>query len=500
MNRRLLLSISLLLSTLVFGQQPNIEELDIYLNNAMAPYEQPGMAVGIIKDGEIVLQKGYGKANITTGEPVTETTLFQLASLSKAFTAAAIGMLVDDGELNWDDKVIDHLPSFRLYDAHISASFQVRDLLCHRNGYETFDGDLLWYGTNYTSEEMLQRFAKLPPKHTFREKYGYSNLNFIAAALLIEEKTDKTWAEFLTERIFRPLGMRSTSANLDDFLAEADIAHPHVKGKPIKHQNFDEGMGAVGVNSNVQDLLKWAQFWINKGSADGRQLLKEETWREIYSSHTPQTVSANNEASGTLFKSAGLGWMVSDQWGHKVAQHSGGLPGFILNLHIVPELNLGIVVLTNGESIIPFAATNYIFESYVHEEPENWMSKYLPYDQKRRENGGKTIELPKKSKAWLENGELIGEYEDDMYGEAAVIMKNGNPYLMLKPTELFQGQLDWLTKNTYRVRFNDPFLPDGKVTFHLDSDGAVSHFTIDLKNPDFNFYNLTFNKKKARGL
>ena len=427
--------------------------------------------------------------------------MFQLASLSKAFTATAIGMLVDEGVLQWDDKVVDHLPTFQLYDPAVTGMFQVRDLLCHRNGYNTFDGDVLWYGTNYTSEEMLERFAKLAPKHGFREKYGYSNLMFIAAGLLIEEKTGMSWGEFLTERIFRPIGMRSTSANMDDFLAEADIAWPHVKGKAIKHQNYDEGMGAVGVNSNIEDLTKWAMFWLNKGKVDGRELLKEATWREIIGSHTPFPVSAGQEEAGIRFKSAGLGWMVHDQYGVKTATHSGGLPGFILNLHLVPEKGLGIVVLTNGESVIPFAATNYIFESYMNDSPQDWVGKYLSYDQKRKEASAATIELPKKDKSWLEQQEIVGEYEDAMYGEAAVILKNGKPHLMLKPTaELFSGELNWLYKNTYRIRFNDTFLPDGKITFHLNSDGQVDKFTIDLKNGDFNFHNLIFEKQKARGL
>ncbi len=492
------LLITLWVSFFIVGasaQTVDFQQIDNYLAKGMTDFNQPGMAVAVIKDGKAAFIKGYGKRNTATADLVDENTVFQLASLSKAFTAASIGILVDEGKLKWDDKVIDHLPGFRLYDPYVTSAFTVRDLLCHRNGYVTFDGDLLWYATNYSRKEIVKRFANLAPKHGFREKYGYSNIMFIAAALLIEEKSGQSWEEFVKQRIFKPLQMSASTIEMDAFLRGNNIAFPHVKGVPNTHINYNNAAGAVGVNANLSDLMKWVNMWLNKGKAGDVQLLKEQTVRDIFSAQTPQNVSAKAEENGVHFKAAACGWMVSDYKGVKRIEHSGGLPGFILNIVLVPEKNLGVIVLTNGESIIPFAATNYIIDSYVSGTTKDWMADYL-VAQKKGDAEKKTIDLPKnKVHSDITLPDIAGTYEDKMYGVATITVEGGKAKLTLEPTKtLFNSTLEPLTANSYRIRFADPFLPDGTLLVQLNSAGKPISFTIDLPNPDFNFYNLKFVK------
>ncbi len=485
------LLLSVFLQTSTKAQNVNFNELDTYYSSAMTAFDQPGMSIGVVKDGKLAFAKGYGKRDLNKPEIVDENTVFQLASLSKAFTAAGIGILIDEGKLNWDDKVVDHLPEFKLYDPYVTREFTVRDLLCHRNGYLTFDGDLLWYGTSYSRNEIVKRFANLPPKHGFREKYGYSNIMFIAAALLIEKKTGQTWESYIEARIFKPLGMNSSSITMDNFKAGNNIAVPHVHNKPEAYIDYNNAAGAVGVNSNITDLAKWALMWLNKGKAGETTILKEATVRAIFAAQTAQGVSAKNEENGIHFRAAACGWMVQDFKGVKMAHHSGGLPGFILNLALVPEKNLAVIVLTNAETLIPFALTNYTVETFISGSSKDWVKEMS--DATKNATPAPTQLAKPKPVMTLKPEELAGTFEDKMYGKATITITNGKATLVLEPTrQLFTSQLEPINKTTYRIKFADPFLPEGKVNFILDSNGNVSAFTVDLPNPDFNFFNLKF--------
>ncbi|MES2629257.1 MAG: serine hydrolase [Bacteroidota bacterium] len=490
MTKRIFLPFLLLcLAFSASAQQPDPKKLDAYYSSAMTGFHQPGMSIGIVKDGKLEFAKGYGKRTLGKNESVDENTVFQLASLSKAFTAAAIGMLVDEGKLKWEDRVTDHLPEFKLYDAYVTREFTVRDLLCHRNGYLTFDGDLLWYGTSYNRREILKRFSNLAPKHGFREKYGYSNIMFIAAAVLIEEKTGQSWEQFISSRIFKPLGMTASSVDMQTFKAGGNIAAPHVHDTARTYIDYNNAAGAVGVNSNITDLSKWAMMWLNKGKYGDIQVLKEKTVRDILAAQTPQNVSAKNEENSIHLRAAACGWMLQDFRGVKMAHHSGGLPGFILNLALVPEKNMAVIVLTNGETLIPFALTNYTIETYITGKSKDWAAEFIALSQPEPLKP----DVKKEPSTVLNAEELAGTFEDKMYGKATITAAKGKATLLLEPTrQLFTAELEPLNRTSYRIKFADPFLPEGKVIFNLDADGKPTSFTIDLPNPDFNFFNLKF--------
>ncbi|TXC78945.1 serine hydrolase [Luteibaculum oceani] len=475
------------------------ESITNYLSNAMEMYNQQGMSVAVVKDGKVDYAQAFGYAHIDNKTSVDVNTVFELASLSKAFTAASVGILVDNGLVKWDDKVKDHLPDFKMYDPYVEENFLVEDLLCHRNGYNTFDGDLLWYGTNYSAKEIAERFSKLAPKHGFRTEYGYSNLNFVNAGLLIEKLSGQSWADFIQDSILTPLGMENSYTKLEYFKAQRNKAHPHVKGRPIAYQNFDNCVGAVGVRSNVLDLAKWANMWLNKGMLpDSTALLSPATVNKIFQLHTPQPISEGDINNNILFKGAALGWFVTMYNDHRILKHSGGLPGFILNLALLPEEKLAVVVLTNSETILPFATTNYLLDAYTIGNVEDWAAKYLPFQKKREETQVKYKQLVQGVPQKFPHIAALGTYEDVMYGKATIALnKNGEPQLTLNPAaDLFTGELKHLSGASYEVKFNDPFLPAGRVHFKTDKTGVPISFEIELPNPDFHFYNLNFKKKK----
>ena len=473
-----------------------LAQLETTMSEAFGAFEQTGAAAGIWQNGAWIHQQALGYRNMDEKTPIDVHTTFQVASLSKAFTAAGVGILVDRGLVQWDDPVVEHLPWFRLYDACATTDFKVKDLLCHRNGYNTFDGDLLWYDTRYSAKEILQRFAKLPPKHGIREKYGYSNLMFIAAALLIEEATGDTWEHFIQNALMHPLEMTESLTGYGDFLEMENKAQPHVNKRPDAFRHYNNAKGAVGVKTSVNDLGKWAGMWLGHGVVNGDTILQPETVNYILNAHTARQVSEKNKEAGIHFQAAGLGWFVQNTLGTTIYRHSGGLPGLILNLVLVPEKNAAIVVLTNDETLFPFALTNEWLEYLMNDDREDWVEKYAPLMEGRLDRNRIALpEVKKSDTPVLTDRDLAGKYEDAYYGSARIYKEGGEMTLALLPTKSFRSGLKWLGKLNYRIRFEDPFLPDGIVTFELDAKGGVTGFRIDLPNPDFHFYNLHFKKK-----
>lgn len=482
----------LLLFVVAISQAQIAADVEKTAETAFKAFEQTGAVVGLLEDGKTTFMKAYGVKNSQNKALLDENTRFQVASLSKAFTAASIGILVDRNILAWNDFVIDHYPAFKLYDAYVTRNFKIKDLLSHHNGYNTFDGDLLWYESNYDTDEILARFAKLEPKHGFREEYGYSNLMFIAAAKVIELKSGKTWEDFVQTEIMNKLGMDRSTTDYKTFMADNNKAFPHIEKKPDEHRNYINARGAVGVKTTAPDLLKWANMWLNNGVVNGDTLLQPATVNYIQNAHTAMQVSQNNKADGTYQSSAGLGWFIKDQGSISTISHSGGLPGLILNLCLVPEKKSALVVLTNDETLFPFALTNEYIEALKGEDKRDWISIYKPYSDEGLVKN--RIELPKNAKQWTSNEDILGVYNDDYYGEARIFLEGSKLVFRMGQGKQFVSELIPMGKANYRIRFKDRFLPDGIVTFSTNAKGKVDGFSIDLPNPDFHFYNLAFSK------
>ncbi|MBL7938664.1 MAG: serine hydrolase [Flavobacteriales bacterium] len=499
MNRKLIL-LSPLLALSAFGQQkaPDLKKLDAYIANAITQLDQPGLAVGIVKDGTLVWSKGYGKLDLAKPEPVTANSLFYCASMSKAFTACAVGLLVDEGKLDWNDPVRKHLPEFTTPDAYVTEHFMVKDLLCHRSGWITFDGDLLWYGTKYDQKEILARHGNEPMTLQFRDEFGYSNLMFIAAAQLVERVSGMTWDRFITTRIFTPLGMERSRVETADLATMTDVALPHVrKGqdpsapqKSMPYQSLQGADGACGVISTVTDLAKWDAMWAGEGAVNGKPFIKPETFGMITTTH----LAMGGEG-------AGLGWFIEQNNGHQVITHSGGMPGFVLNHAVVPEKDLAVIALGNGESSSVFAVTNKVLDLYLGDGKADPVADMVPRIKRRDDRNAKRLADRLSSRVpdtrpSADVPNMSGTYTDKIYGEATIVDDLGVPVLSFLPaSELFTGKLTHWHYDTWKWEHNDPFLEPGYVTFNFDTDHKVTGFKIDLHSPDFHFYKLDFRRK-----
>src|SRR5688572_16356372 len=266
---------TLLLFVFVCGAQSveeKIAEIDAYAQKVMADWKQPGMAIAVVKDDKVVFSKGYGTRQLGKNEPVDADTVFAIASNSKAFTVASLAILVDEKKLAWDDKVSKYLPDFRMYNPWVTSELTVRDLVTHRVGLDTFSGDLLWYETTFTSDDILKRVKYLKPVSSFRTRYGYQNLMFIAAGKIVERVSGKPWCTFVTERILTPLGMSRTTCGFGNVDANAAFPHNESGGtlRILPHGNVNGGYGAVALNSSVSDLSKWIQTQLGKGKFEGK--------------------------------------------------------------------------------------------------------------------------------------------------------------------------------------------------------------------------------------
>ena len=499
MIRHALLSF-LALPLLLHAQQPDLKALDAYIADALISFDQPGLAVGIVKDGQLVFAKGYGKLDIDKPEPVTPNSVFYCASISKAFTACAIGLLADEGKLSFDDPVRKHLPAFRTPDPFITEQMTVADLLCHRAGWGTFDGDLLWYGTSYSQDEILARHASEPFTYPFRTQFGYSNLMYIAAARVVEQVSGMSWDQFIATRIFKPLGMERSRVETADLSGLSDVALPHVrKGqdpkspqKSMPYQALRGADGACGVLSTVNDLAKWDAMWADEGKANDKAFLSQASYNRITAMHLPM---------GGRRDGAALGWFLESDHNETVITHSGGMPGFILNHAVVPDKDLAVICLGNGESYSVFAITAEILDLYLGDGKADPVADMLPRLAKRQEREAKRVAdrlsaRAPKTKPSLPAAAFAGTYTDKIYGDAVITEKDGKLSLSLQPApELFTGGLSHWHFDTFQWQHQDPFLEPGYITFSFDADHKVNGFRIELHSPDFHFHKLDFKRK-----
>jgi CubicO group peptidase (beta-lactamase class C family) len=486
-----------------YGQQKDIATLNAYFEAAMGQFNLTGMAIGIVKDGKVVFQKGYGLRAVDQPAKVDEHTLFAIASITKAFTVTGLALLEEEGKLQWSDPVEGYLPYFQLHDPYVSSLMTIEDLSCHRSGLATFDGDLLWYGTTYSRKEIVERIRALPLKRSFRSDFGYQNIMYITAGQVIEEVSGLKWDAYIKQRIFMPLGMNATTTSIAGFNEHTNLAYPHLNKRKIDLLNYDNSGATAATNSNVADMCKWIQFWLDQENEKGLVISKENRER-MFTPHTNLRVGAFDQRNGTHFKSYGMGWFLMDYNGKKVAHHGGGLPGYISKIALVPEENLGLIVLTNGMSSLPSALMYKIIDFYTDGAERDWASEYHQFKVKSAEreelNKADLIEQRKlNTQPTHQLIDYVGTYADAMYGDATISLKEGNLALVMEPTStLFSANLNHWHYDTFQFQFADPFLPEGRITFSLGNDGNIAGFTIDLPNPDFHFYNLTFTKKSTK--
>ncbi len=493
-----------------FAQQSTgeiLQKLDTLYEQALHEWEVPGMAIAIVKNDSVVFAKGYGLRNIEEVGEVDAFTVFPVASITKTFTATALGMLVEQGKLSWDDRVRDYLPWFELYDPYVSDNMTIRDLLSHRSGLETFSGDLLWYGTDYDREEVIRRAKYLEPVYGFRTDFGYSNIMFIAAGEIVEEISGLSYDAFLKEYIFEPLGMDRTVTSVTDMKKMDNVTSPHTEYEnevvPIEFLNWDNIGGAGNINSCVDDMASWLRVQLNQGDFGVVTLFSPRVTGETWKPHTMQNLGYFNRRymPSAHFRSYGLGWGMQDMYGKKVIMHSGGYDGIISQMAIVPEDDLGVIVLTNKNSWLILPVLYQTLEAFLSGDFNNWSQRVLAVrnmvdkaeDERIRELEEKRI---KKTKPTLEREAYTGTYHDGMYGDVIVFIDDKELKLQLVPAGKFLGDLSHYHYDIFEIEFKQfPSLPKGLVTFTLNSGGEVDKLVIDVPNPDFDFTEMEFFKE-----
>lgn len=490
----------LFIQQFVFCQkQIDFAQLDNYISKAVTDFEATGLTISIVKDGDVVFKNAYGFKNAETGEKVTTASLFNIASCSKAFSSFCMGLLVEEGIVNWSDNVIDYLPEFQLADPFITREMNLVDILSHRSGLETFAGDLLWYETNYSDEEIIKRLKYIPIKNDFRSQFGYQNCMYIVAGKVIEKAKGISWSDMIYERIFKPLKMVESKTCGNDLQKGQDIALPHIKGKVIE-TSMQHPNPAGSIFSSVDEMSNWIKMWLNKGEFEGNKIISQQMLEELTSTKIALNVSPFFKNNGINFRNYAMGWFTFDYSGKKVIQHGGGMPGYISIVVIVPEENLGMVILTNDDNNLPTVLSYKILDLYLNDKQTDWAKIFLKLKKSGEEQAKKKEEEINSSRIIgtspsLELSEYAGFYEDKMYGKAMIEYANGELKLTLLPAEkLFVAKMEHWHFDTFRIKFKDEFLPSGFVNFNFDSQRNILGFKIDLPNPDFDFNSMEFNK------
>jgi CubicO group peptidase (beta-lactamase class C family) len=510
---RALLSAALALAVAapLAAQRADVAALDAYFAEAQRAWPVPGLSVAIVKDGRIVLEKGYGVRDIRGAEPVDEHTLYAIASNSKAFTAAALAQQVDAGTLSWDDRVLDHLPWFRLYEDYVTQEMRVRDLLSHRSGLGTFSGDLLWYGTPYSAEEVVRRARFLPQAFPFRSGYGYSNLMFIAAGEVLRKVSGQDWHDYVEEHFFTPLGMTRSVTSTNDLPGKEDVATPHKywggENHAIEWYNWDAMGAAGGIVSSVHDMAQWLTAQLAGGELGGARLFGSERQREMWSVQNPQAVSAAYQARypSTHFRGYGMGWSLNDYLGRKVISHGGGYDGMYSQVALVPEEGLGVVVLTNAMTDVAGALVYRVLDAYLGGEPRDWAGEALPrWKESRtafeaRQEAFEQNRIPGTEPS-LPLEKYEGTYGGDLYGDATVTLEGESLVLRLLPNPDLVADLEHLHYDTFLIRWRKDLAWFGKgaATFVLDGAGGSAEVKLDVPNDDLWFYELELKRRAPR--
>lgn len=510
MKKLSVLFILFLSAQFVFSQSITEKEVDDLVAKTLETFDVPGIAVGIIQHGEAVLMKGYGVRSLDTKVPMDENTLFGIASNSKAFTSAGLGILVQQGKLSWDDRVIDYIPEFRLYDPYVTNDFRIRDLLCHRSGMGLGAGDLMIWpdGTDFSREDVIHNLRYLKQVSPFRTKYDYDNLLYIVAGEIIGKVSGSSWEEFIEKEIMQPLGMAHSAASFNRLKDKSNVIDPHapVEGKvQVVSRTTNELMNAAGgIYSSVADMATWATYLIQESkNQDERDILKSSTIQELWS---PQTIIpvGGPGAYKTHFSAYGLGFRLSDEYGYKVVSHTGGLAGIVTKMTLIPELDLAIIVFTNQQSGAAFSAvTNAIKDAYFQTEKRDWVSIYSSSVSGSSNNANKIVKevfesLNPRIPETLQNN-FTGTYQDPWFGKVRIYKKDSSLFFLADRSPGLDGEIFWYKANTFVVKWKDRSM-DANAFLLLEQDynGNPSGFTMKAISPltdfSFDFHDLKFTK------
>jgi CubicO group peptidase (beta-lactamase class C family) len=458
--------------------------IDAIVREALKAWHVPGVAVAIVKDGEVIYLQGHGVKKLGKNDPVTPDTIFPIASCTKAFTTAAMALLVDDGKMNWDDPVRKHVPSFHLSDPVADADVRLRDLLCHRTGVGSHD--YLWYRAPWDQDEMIQRIGLVKPDKPFRTALQYQSVMFMVAGRAIETASGATWSEFVKKRILAPLEMKNTCFTTTEVQKAKDIASPHRRmgngevGVVSRYPEETPG-SASSIQSSARDMAQWVKFQLSDGIWNGKRLISQKNLQEM---HTPQIAvrmegSIKDTNPHTNLMSYGLAWLVQDYHGHKVISHAGAIDGFRAQIFLVPESHLGIVLLNNlQDTRMNLALGNCLIDHLLDLPKRDWNDR-LHGITKQEEAKAKELREERAKQAQpdakpsKELASFAGEYKDPAYGSSRVYLEDGK---LVWRWSAFSCPLDHFAKNTFVSKHE--YLGIFYLTFQLSDKSEVVNLQI----------------------
>lgn len=477
------------------------EQVQALVQHAFEKFAPKGLCVAVVQDGELLTEVACGER--ATGKPATPDTLFNIASCSKAFTAALMAQFVSEGKLDWNDRVIDHLPEFRMQDPWITAHMTIADLLSHRCGLVTFEGDLLWYGSDYTDAEVLKRIELLPIPQRFREQFGYQNLMFMVAGMVMERISGLSWEDLVEQRLLRPLGMSNTRPCAQLLPDGAEQALPYIDGVEVRDHVFNACKPAAAIYSSVHELVNWERMLLAQGKWEGKQVIAPAALAELWKPHVQMGPATG--ASPTDLRGYGMGWFLYVQDGKKLVEHDGGMPGFLSKVSLLPADRFGFVVLNNGnDGIVNEAIKAALLAARAGKDGTAQLDRIATIAVRIKKQHA--AEVKQREAARIQGTQpslpleaYVGRYEDKIYGPAEVSLANGALQVVLLPSKsrLFGTMSHW-HQDVFRVDFPDRFLPFALFKFTLDSEGKVKAFSIDCPIADFDFGALDFERATGR--
>ena len=440
---------AVLLALPVFASAAPPKNFDARVESVMKASEVPGAAIAIVENGKVTLARGYGVRKLGSAEAVGADTLFQIGSTTKAVTATALALLVEEGKIRWDDRVIDHLPGFRMYDPWVTREITVRDILVHRSGLGRGQGDLMFVpSTEISRADLVRRIQFLKPATSFRSGFAYDNVLYAVAGQLIEAVSGKTWEEFVEERILQPVGMKSSVTNDVDRLSAPDRAFPHGRVGELRgigpQQLFDEKKVALGANvgpagaiaAGANDLARWLAVQLASGQLPGseQRLFSAESAQAMWQPVVPVPVTPFPPALADAvpqFRGYALGWMVQDYRGHKVIQHGGGTLGFRAVVVLIPEKNTGFAIVNNSEDNELVPGLHYeLLDHYLGLPKHDWPKAFRDFFAERNKAGleaQKAAEAQRpQSSPTLPLASYAGSYSDPWYGPIAITETGGS--------------------------------------------------------------------------
>lgn len=456
-------------------------ELDGYISQAVKDWRIPGLAIAVVQNGVVAYARGFGVLELGKPASVDEHTRFAIGSTTKAMTALALGMLVDEGKIRWDDRVIDYLPDFRLSDPWVTRELTIRDLLTHRSGLG--NADLLWDGGDNTTEEIVRRIRYLPLAYSFRGGFVYQNIMYAVAGLVVEKVSGASWENFLRTRIWQPLGMNETEPLLRDIEGKPNVASPHQMihdtVRVITNRPVDAVKAAGAVWSSVADMAKWMRFILDSGRVDGKRLLNAGTYQEIF---TPQVRASLGMYPTTRvvrphFFTYGLGWFLHDYQGETVWMHTGSIDGMSAIIGLLPDRRVGVYVLADlDHAELRHALMYKVFDLATGKPARDWSSELhkLYGGLEAQEKAAELAQEQKRAtntKPGLPLGSYAGAYSDSTFGRVVISMRGDALHFELGRG--FVGDLEHWDYESFQVRWQDTRMDPELVTFIPDGNGGV---------------------------